>query len=65
MRETGGVSRSFDTDLIQWVNATKTLTLPHPSIVRTGDQTLKVSSVIVNFNTGAIRFAGVSGGVAP
>jgi len=65
MRETGGVSHSFDTDLIQWVNATKTLTLPHPSIVRTGDQTLKVSSVTVNFNTGAIRFAGVSGGVAP
>jgi hypothetical protein len=65
MQDTGGVRRSFDTDLIQWVNATKSLTLPHPSVVRSGDQTLKVSSVSVNFNTGQIRFGGMSGGVAP
>jgi len=65
MRETGGVRRSFDTDFVQWVNATKSLTLPHPSVVRNGDQTLKVSSVSVNFNTGEIRLRGISGGVAP
>jgi apolipoprotein N-acyltransferase len=57
--------RSFDTDLITWINATKTLTLPHPSVVRSGGQTLRVSSINVNFTTGQIRFGGVSGGVAP
>jgi hypothetical protein len=57
--------RSFDSDLIQWINATKSLTLPHPSVVRSGGETLKVSSINVNFNTGQIRFGQVSGGVAP
>ncbi len=57
--------RSFDTDLIQWVNAAKTLTLPHPSVVRSGGETLRVSSINVNFNSGQIRFGRVSGGVAP
>lgn len=57
--------RSFDTDLISWVNAAKALTLPHPSIVRSGGETLKVSSINVNFNTGQVRFGRVTGGVAP
>ncbi len=57
--------RSFDTDLIQWINAAKTLTLPHPSVVRGGGQTLRVSSISVNFNSGQIHFGSVTGGVAP
>jgi hypothetical protein len=57
--------RSFDTDLIQWLNAAKMLTLPHPSVVRSGGETLRVSSINVNFNSGAIHFGRVSGGVAP
>ncbi|HEX5274699.1 MAG TPA: apolipoprotein N-acyltransferase [Candidatus Rubrimentiphilum sp.] len=57
--------RSFDTDLIQWLNAAKTLSLPHPSVVRSGGETLRVSSINVNFNSGQIRFGGMSGGVAP
>ena len=61
----GSASRSFDTDLIQWANATKSLTLPHPSIVRSGDQTLRVATVNVNFNTGDIRLGKISGGIAP
>ena len=61
----GGAGRSFDTDLIEWANATKALTLPHPSVVRSGDQTLRVGSLSVNFNTGSIRFGKISGGIAP
>ena len=63
--QSGGASRSFDTDLIQWSNATKALTLPHPSVVRSGDQTLTVTSVSVNFNTGDIKLGKVNGGIAP
>ena len=63
MQDNGGASRSFDTDFIQWVNATKMLMLPHPSIVRSGGQTLKVTSINVNFNTGEIRFGGMQGGI--
>lgn len=61
----GGSHRSFDTDFIQWINATKILTLPHPSVVRGGGQTLRVASIKMNFNTGEIRLMNVSGGVAP
>jgi apolipoprotein N-acyltransferase len=57
--------RSFDTDLIQWVNAAKSLSLPHPIIVRGGGETLRVSSINVNFNSGEIHFGRISGGVAP
>jgi hypothetical protein len=63
MQDNGGARRSFDTDFIQWVNATKMLMLPHPSVVRSGGDTLKVTSVTVNFNTGEIRFGGLQGGV--
>jgi hypothetical protein len=65
MQDTGGADRSFDTDFIQWVNGSKMLMLPHPSIVRSGGQTLKVTSIKVNFNTGEIRFGGMQGGVGP
>lgn len=61
MQDNGGAPRSFDSDFIQWVNATKMLMLPHPSIVRSGGQTLKVTSIKVNFNTGEIRFGGMQG----
>lgn len=61
----GGTQRSFDTDFIQWINATKMLTLPHPSIIRGGGQTLRVASITMNFNTGEIRLGKLSGGVAP
>ncbi len=65
LQDDGGARRSFDTDFIQWVNATKLLSLPHPSIVHSGDETLRVGTVTVNFNTGEIHFGGITGGVAP
>jgi hypothetical protein len=55
--------RSFDTDLVQWVNATKMLTLPHTSLIRTGDQVLKVDSITVDFNKTEIRTGPVHGGI--
>ncbi len=58
-----GESRSFDTDLLQWTNVTKTLELPHPSIVRTGGQTLKVRTISVDFTKGSVRFGRISGGI--
>ena len=63
MQDTGGAPRSFDTDFIQWVNVSKILLLPHPSVVRSGGGTLKVTSINVNFNTGEIRFGGMQGGI--
>lgn len=56
-------ARSFDTDLVQWNNATKILTLAHPSIVRTGDHTLRVSSIVVDFGKSLIRLGRVEGSV--
>lgn len=58
-----GVSKSFDTDLVQWTNATKMLELQHPSYFRTGDETLKVASIEVNFNSGSIKLGKVEGAV--
>jgi hypothetical protein len=58
-----GVKKSFDTDLVQWTNATKMLTLLHPSIVRTGDQALRVASITVDFNKNAIHLGKIEGAV--
>lgn len=58
-----GVSKSFDTDLVQWTNATKMLELTHTSYFRTGNDTLKVASIEVNFTTGSIKLGKVEGAV--
>jgi len=55
--------RSFDTDFVQWVNALKMLTLPHPSLIRTGDQVLKVDSITVDFNKTEVRTGAIRGGM--
>lgn len=57
------VPKSFDTDLVQWTNATKMLNLQHPSIFKTGDQTLKVSSITVDFNRNDIHLGKIEGSV--
>ena len=58
-----GISKSFDSDLVQWVNATKILELPHPSLLRTGGQTLKVATISVDFNKDEIHLGKISGSV--
>jgi hypothetical protein len=56
-----GVSKSFDTDLVQWTNATKLLTLSHQSIFRTGGQVLKVANITVDFNKDEVHLGKVDG----
>jgi hypothetical protein len=58
-----GIQKSFDTDFVQWTNSIKMLELSHPSIVRTGDQVLKVATISVNFNTNDIRTGPITGSV--
>ncbi len=56
--------RSFDTDLITWTNATKILSMPHPSYLHSGHQTLKIEDVTINFKTDQIHISRIVGGVA-
>ena len=57
------VKRSFDTDLVQWTNTSKLLTMPHQSLFRTGDQILRVATITVNFNTNDIHMGKIEGSV--
>jgi hypothetical protein len=58
-----GISKSFDTDLVQWVNAAKMLQLPHPSVFTTGGKALKVAAITVDFNKDQVRLGNVNGNV--
>lgn len=60
---TASGKRSFDTDLVQWNNTTKLLTLAHPSIIRTGAESLRVSSIVVDFGKSLIRLGRIEGSV--
>lgn len=60
----GPVPRSFDTDLIAWTNLTKSLALPHPSIIKTGKATLSVETATINFETGAIHLGKIKGAIS-
>lgn len=55
--------RSFDTDLVTWNNDGKLLRMAHPSYIRSGDQTLIVSSITVNFDDNTIHLGKINGGV--
>ena len=55
--------RSFDTDLVTWTNDAKLLRMPHPAYVHSGDQTLRIDDITVNFDDDTIRLGKVSGGV--
>ena len=57
----GSETRTFDTDLITWSNAMKTLTLAHPSLIKTGKGTLTVDSATINFSTGAVHLGRIRG----
>jgi hypothetical protein len=57
------ISKSFDTDLVQWVNATKMLQLTHQSLFRSNGQTLKVATITVDFNTNEIHLGKLNGTV--
>jgi hypothetical protein len=53
--------RSFDTDLVIWTNAAKMLRMDHPSYIHSGDQTLQLQNVTINFDSGQIHLGGISG----
>lgn len=55
--------RSFDTDLVIWTNGAKLLRMDHPSYLHSGDQTLKISSATINFDTSQIHLGGIEGAV--
>ncbi|GAC1501374.1 MAG: hypothetical protein NVS1B14_05740 [Vulcanimicrobiaceae bacterium] len=55
------MTRSFDTQLIVWTNATKTLTISHPSTIKTGGSSMTVDKVIINLKTGTVHLGNVGG----
>jgi len=61
LHPTDNVSKSFDTDLVQWINATKLLQLPHQCLFQTNGQTLRVASITVDFNKTQIHLGKING----
>lgn len=55
--------RSFDTDLVTWTNDAKLLRMAHPAYVHSGNQTLRIDGITVNFDDDTIHLGKVSGGV--
>ncbi len=55
--------RAFDTDLVTWTNDAKILRMTHPAYIHSGDQTLRIDGISVNFDDDTIHLGKVSGGV--
>jgi hypothetical protein len=55
------LNRSFDTDLVQWTNATKLLLMPHPSYLHSEAHTLAFSTVTIDFGKDQIHFGSIRG----
>ena len=55
--------RSFDTDLVTWTNDAKVLRMSHPAYIHSGDQTLRIDGLSVNFDDSTIHLGKVNGGV--
>ena len=55
--------RSFDTDLVTWTNNAKMLHMDHPAYVHSGNQTLKIQGITVDFDANTIHFGKIGGGV--
>lgn len=59
-----GQSTTFDTDLVDWNNATKLLHMTHPSYIHTGSQTLKVESIIVDLSKDEVQTGTIDGEIS-
>lgn len=55
--------RSFETDLVTWTNDAKILRMSHPAYIRSGDQSLRIDGISVNFDDNTVHLGKVSGGV--
>lgn len=55
---------SFDTDLITWTNNAKLLNIDHPAYFHSGNQTLLVNGITVDFDANSIHFKKISGAFA-
>lgn len=55
--------RSFDSDLMVWTNANKTLEMDHPSYLHEGSAVVKLEKATVNFDTDQIHVGSVAGDV--
>ncbi len=55
--------RSFDTDLVTWTNDAKILRMTHPAYIHSGDQTLRIDGITVNFDDNTVHLGKVAGGV--
>ena len=55
--------RSFDTDLVTWTNDAKILKMTHPAYIHSGDQTLRIDGITVNFDDNTVHLGKVAGGV--
>ena len=55
--------RTFDTDLVTWTNNAKLLHMDHPVYVHSGDQTLRIDGVTVDFDANTIHLGKIAGGV--
>lgn len=55
--------RSFDTDLVTWTNNAKLMRLDHPAFVHSGNQTLKLEGVTVDFDAESFHLGKMNGGV--
>jgi hypothetical protein len=55
--------RSFDTDYVTWTNDAKILKMEHPSYVHSGDQTLRIDGIRVNFDDNTIHLGKLNGAV--
>ncbi len=55
--------RAFDTDLVTWTNNAKLLRMSHPAYVHTGDQTLRIDGITVDFAANTIHLGKLSGQV--
>ena len=55
--------RSFDTDLVTWTNDAKLLHMDHPAYVHTGNQTLRIDGITVDFDANTFHIGKMGGGV--
>ena len=55
--------RAFDTDLVTWTNNAKMLHIDHPAYLHSGNQTIRVDGITVDFDANTIHIGKLNGGV--